>query len=98
VAAAEWRAGRQLAEVMVPRGKLLNEMGFTQAGRVWLHAEEALFLVESSRLLLLHQGRTLALQEVHAAMVRTPLCESTLMSQHQLHHVDESTPTAPHCL
>jgi hypothetical protein len=22
----------------------------------------------------------------------------TLMSQHQLHHVDESTPTAPHCL
>jgi hypothetical protein len=23
---------------------------------------------------------------------------STLMSQHQLHHVDESTPTAPHCL
>jgi hypothetical protein len=23
---------------------------------------------------------------------------STLMSQHHLHHVDESTPTAPHCL
>jgi hypothetical protein len=22
----------------------------------------------------------------------------SLMSQHQLHHVDESTPTAPHCL
>jgi hypothetical protein len=22
----------------------------------------------------------------------------TLKSQHQLHHVDESTPTAPHCL
>jgi hypothetical protein len=22
----------------------------------------------------------------------------TVMSQHQLHHVDESTPTAPHCL
>jgi hypothetical protein len=22
----------------------------------------------------------------------------TLMSQHHLHHVDESTPTAPHCL
>jgi hypothetical protein len=51
---------------------MLTEMGFTQAGTVWLQPEEALFLVESARLVLLHHGRKLSMQETHAAMVRTP--------------------------
>mmetsp|Transcript_50150 Transcript_50150/g.95797 ORF Transcript_50150/g.95797 Transcript_50150/m.95797 type:complete len:420 (+) Transcript_50150:229-1488(+) len=66
---AEWRSTDHLAEVMVAGGKLLGEMGFTKGGKIWLQPEEALFLLETTRLLVMHQGKVLSIQDLHAIMV-----------------------------
>jgi hypothetical protein len=74
LSAAVWRPALRAAEVKLQRGKLMSHIGFTRAGRLYLHPEEAAYLVDRANLLLFLEEaggrqRLLSLQETLSLMV-----------------------------
>ena len=72
VTVAVWRAELGVAEVLRPRGKHLNRMGYHVGARAFLFPEETVFLVETERLALLASAASaapLSLRAVRALCV-----------------------------
>eukprot|EP00887_Chlorella_sp_A99_P000001 scaffold16.g1.t1 len=74
LAAAIWRPELQLAEVVISRGKLFTHIGVLHGTKLYLHIEEAVYLVDRANLLLLldqgaYEKRLLSTQECHDLMV-----------------------------
>ena len=57
---AVWRARDAVAEVVRARGRHLAKFGYAVGAKTYLHPEEALFLVETERLVLLADERGVA--------------------------------------
>jgi len=66
VSVAMWRPRERVAELVRMRGKHFVKFGYAAGSRTFLHAEEALFLVETERLALLAPGATSTPLSVHA--------------------------------
>ena len=75
---AVWRARDAVAEVVRARGRHLAKFGYAVGAKTYLHPEEALFLVETERLVLLADERGVAarapmsLRAVRAATTAAP--------------------------
>jgi tRNA-splicing endonuclease subunit sen54 N-term len=76
LAAAIWRPQHKAAEVVLQRGRLFNHIGFMWGKKLFLHPEEALYLVDRANLLLFEDTsasgkRLLSLQECQEVMFNT---------------------------
>jgi hypothetical protein len=74
LAAAIWRPQHNAAEVVLQRGRLFNHIGFMWGKKLFLHPEEALYLVDRANLLLFEDTsasgkRLLSLQECQELML-----------------------------
>ncbi|KAG7667495.1 hypothetical protein Ndes2526B_g03498 [Nannochloris sp. 'desiccata'] len=74
LAAAIWRPQHNTAEVVLQRGRLFNHIGFMWGKKLFLHPEEALYLVDRANLLLFEDTSAsgkhlLSLQECQELMV-----------------------------
>ncbi|KAL6782333.1 hypothetical protein ACKKBG_A06385 [Auxenochlorella protothecoides x Auxenochlorella symbiontica] len=74
LSAAIWRPSLGLAEVVLQRGKAVAHLGVQQRSRLYLHPEEATYLVDRANLLLFTEGpgraqRLLSLQEAQDLML-----------------------------
>ena len=77
VTVAVWREELGVAEVLRPRGKHMNRMGYVVGARTFLFPEETAFLVETERLALLaslnpRDGEPLSLRAARALCVGAP--------------------------
>ena len=77
VTVAVWREELGVAEVLRPRGKHMNRMGYVVGARTFLFPEETAFLVETERLALLQSlnprdGEPLSLRAARALCVGAP--------------------------
>ncbi|XP_052788282.1 tRNA-splicing endonuclease subunit Sen54-like [Mya arenaria] len=63
LAVGEWNADLNLVELRKEMRNFWQVMGFTNTARKWLHPEEALFLIETNVLQVLHEGLPLSMQE-----------------------------------
>ncbi len=74
MAAAIWRPQHNAAEVVLQRGRLFNHIGFMWGKKLFLHIEEALYLVDRANLLLFEDTsasgkRLLSVQECQELMI-----------------------------
>jgi hypothetical protein len=94
VSVGRWVPEVQLVQVLVPKGKNWQVLGFQRIGlrdnrRIWLFIEEALCMVERGSLEVLYQNVPLSVQEMVSLMISSP--------QGAADDMPSKMPRAPQC-
>ncbi|GAQ79494.1 hypothetical protein KFL_000310440 [Klebsormidium nitens] len=66
---ARWHPNRGLAEALVMKGNMWQNMGIVRQGRIFCQPEEALYMVERGSLLLLLGSEPASVQQVHSLLL-----------------------------
>mmetsp|Transcript_18627 Transcript_18627/g.39135 ORF Transcript_18627/g.39135 Transcript_18627/m.39135 type:complete len:285 (+) Transcript_18627:3091-3945(+) len=69
VAVAEWIEEAKRVLVLVERGKFIQQMGFFEEGKHYLFPEDALYLMDRSKLCLLMNGMATSLQRAMSVLL-----------------------------
>nr|XP_055041213.1 tRNA-splicing endonuclease subunit Sen54-like [Misgurnus anguillicaudatus] len=79
---ALWIPEERLVELQSPAGKFWHTMGFSDRGKQYLHAEEALYLMECGNVQVFHRDLPLSIQEGYERFLSS---ETLTLHQYQVY-------------